>query len=62
MSRVCCICGKGKQSGNTVSHSHRLARRAWNANVQKVRIIKDGHVENCYVCAKCLKNGKVERA
>lgn len=62
MSRVCSVCGKGKMSGNNVSHSHRLSRRSWNANVQKVRIVKDGSIETCYVCAKCLKNGKVERA
>lgn len=61
MSRVCSICGKGKESGNKVSHSHRLSRRSWNANVQKVRIVKDGKVQNCYVCTKCLKSGKVER-
>ena len=61
MSRVCSVCGKGKMSGNNVSHSHRLSRRSWNANVQKVRIVKDGSIQSAYVCAKCLKNGKVER-
>ena len=29
MSRVCSVCGKGRMSGNQVSHSHRKTRRSW---------------------------------
>jgi len=62
MSRVCCVCDKGRTSGNNVSHSNRRTRRTFSANVQKVRIVKDGSVTSEYVCARCLKSGKVERA
>ena len=61
MSRVCSICGKGQTSGNNVSHSNRKTRRTFKANVQKVSFVQDGKVENGYVCARCLKSGKVER-
>ena len=62
MSRVCSVCGKGQTSGNNVSHSNRKTRRTFKANVQKVKIVKDGKVESAYVCARCLKSDKVERA
>ena len=61
MSRVCSICGKGQTSGNNVSHSNRKTRRTFAANVQKVSYVKDGKVENGYVCTRCLKSNKVER-
>ncbi len=61
MSRVCSICGKGRTSGNNVSHSNRKTRRAFSVNVQKVTYKADGKVENGYVCARCLKSNKVER-
>jgi large subunit ribosomal protein L28 len=63
MSRICSVCGKGKLSGNTVSHSNRRAPRSYNANLQKINVKKaDGTVAKEYVCARCIKSGKVERA
>ena len=62
MSRVCSVCGKGKLSGNHVSHSNRKTPRLYSANVQKVRVVKDGVISSEYVCARCLKSNKVERA
>ena len=63
MSRVCCICEKGKMSGNLVSHSNRKTPRTWNANVHKVKTVHDnGRVSSEYVCTKCMKSGKVTRA
>ncbi len=62
MSRVCSVCGKGKLSGNLVSHSNRKTPRSYNANVQKVKIVKNGVVSSEYVCTRCLKGNGVERA
>lgn len=63
MSRVCSVCGKGQASGNQVSHSHRKTRRSWGANVQKVKIVgKSGSVSSEYVCTRCLRSDKIERA
>lgn len=62
MSRVCSICNKAQMSGNLVSHSNRKTPRSYKVNVQKVKIIKDGKPVSCYVCTRCLRSGKVERA
>ena len=63
MSKVCSVCGKGKLSGNLVSHSNRKTPKLYEANLQKVSV-KDakGNVSRQYVCTKCLKANKVERA
>ena len=37
-------------------------KRSFKANVQKVSYVKDGKVETGYVCTRCLKSDKVERA
>lgn len=61
MSRVCAICGKGRVSGNMVSHSHRKTKRAWGANVHKVDIaLADGTTVNEYICTRCLRTAKKE--
>lgn len=63
MSKVCSICGKGKLSGNLVSHSNRKTPRLYNANVQKVKVVnEDGLATSQYVCTRCLKGDKVKRA
>lgn len=62
MSKACVVCGKTLQSGHKVSHSNIKTKRKWEANLQKVRIVVDGTVERHYVCTKCLKAGKVQRA
>lgn len=63
MSRVCSVCGKGKMSGNLVSHSNRKTPTSWNANIHKVKIESNGgKVVKDYVCTKCLKSGNVKRA
>jgi len=48
--------------GCNVSHSHRVTKRRFNPNLQRVRIVKDGRPQNAYVCTRCLKSGKVTKA
>ncbi len=55
MAKECCICGKKKISGNQVSHSHRVSKRTFGANLQKVQVEGAGKE---YVCTKCLKTLK----
>ena len=63
MSKVCSVCGKSKLSGNTVSHSNRKAPKSYEANLQKISVkTASGAVKKEYVCARCIKSGKVERA
>ena len=37
-------------------------KRRFNPNLQRVRILVNGVARREYVCARCLKTGKVEKA
>ena len=58
----CDVCGKGVTFGIKVSHSHRRANRSWKPNVKRVKAIVDGTPCHVYVCTRCLRSNKVERA
>ena len=60
MSRVCVLCGKGRASGNNVSHSNRHTRRVFQANVQKVAVEVDGKETKAYVCTRCMRTARKE--
>jgi len=62
MSKVCAICGKKPGFGNNRSHSMVATRRRFNPNLQRVRILLEGRRTRAYVCTRCLKAGKVEKA
>jgi len=58
MAQRCDICGKGPQTGNSVSHSHVRTKRRWLPNLQRVTTIQKGKQVRLRVCAKCRKAGK----
>ena len=58
----CCVCGKGVTFGNNVSHSKRRTNTSWKPNIRKVRAVENGTHKTVYVCARCLRSGKIERA
>ncbi len=58
----CSVCDKGVHFGNKVSHSHRRSNKAFKPNIRKVKAVVNGSTKRVYVCAKCLRAGKVERA
>jgi len=62
MSKVCAICGKKPGFGNHRSHSMVATRRRFNPNLQRVRIMLQGRATRTYVCTRCLKAGKVQKA
>jgi large subunit ribosomal protein L28 len=62
MSKVCVSCGKGPVVGNNRSHSNRATKRRFEPNLQRVRITVDGRPVNAYVCTRCLKSGRVQKA
>ncbi len=37
-------------------------RRRFNPNLQRVRIMLEGRATRTYVCTRCLKAGKVQKA
>jgi large subunit ribosomal protein L28 len=62
MSKVCVSCGKGPAFGNNRSHSMVATKRRFDPNLQKIRILLDGVARRAYVCTRCLKAGKVQKA
>ena len=61
----CAICQKDQMTGNklsiTRSHISKRTSRTWKPNLRSVKAEIDGEVKRVHVCAKCLKNGKVNR-
>lgn len=58
----CDICGKGVSFGIQVSHSHRRTNRTWKPNIRRVKAIVGGTPKTLYVCSRCLRSNKVQRA
>ncbi len=62
----CAVCGKKTQYGNqlsiTRSHISKRTSRTVKPNLRRVKVEDNGNFKRIYVCAKCLKNGKVKRA
>ncbi|HIR08171.1 MAG TPA: 50S ribosomal protein L28, partial [Candidatus Pullichristensenella stercoripullorum] len=44
------------------SHSNRKTRRTWAPNTQRVRVMVNGTPTRMFVCTRCLRSNKVERA
>ena len=63
---VCEICQKTVNHGNklsiTRSHISKRSPRTWKPNLRRVKAEVNGQTKRIYVCAKCLKDGKVKRA
>jgi large subunit ribosomal protein L28 len=75
MFKKCAICGKNevsgrivvrkglaKKKGGTGKKISRVSKRTFFANLQKMRIIIDTHPKKAYVCTKCIKKGRVQKA
>ncbi|MBQ2932723.1 MAG: 50S ribosomal protein L28 [Clostridia bacterium] len=58
----CEVCGKEMKFGIKVSHSHRRSNRTWKPNIRRVKAVVDGTPKRVYVCSRCLRSGKVQRA
>jgi large subunit ribosomal protein L28 len=62
VANKCEICGKGPMFGHNISHSHRVTKRKWYPNLQRVKANMDGTIRRIWVCTRCLKSGKVVKA
>jgi LSU ribosomal protein L28P len=58
----CEICNKGMHFGIQLSHSHIRTNRTWKPNVRKVKVVVNGVTKRMYVCTKCLRSNKVQKA
>lgn len=75
MSRICEICGKGRQIGNQMTTRGRakrlkgvgtkvtgISRREFRPNLQNVRITtENGTNKTVRICAQCLRCGAVTK-
>ncbi len=76
MARVCEICGKGPQMGNSVSTRGKakylggvgtkitgISRRQFRPNLQRIRITtQNGTNKRIRVCTQCIRSGAVTKA
>jgi len=62
MPRMCLICKKTAQAGNIVSHANNKTHTKNHPNLQKVRALFEGKVQNITVCTRCIRSGKVTKA
>ena len=62
----CAVCDKGALFGMQISHSRSQvsgrAHKMWMSNIKSVKVKVNGGAKKMYVCAACLRAGKVERA
>lgn len=62
MGKKCEICGKGRVTGNNISHSHKKSKRTWSPNLQKIKATVNGRPKRILACTRCIRSGKVEKA
>lgn len=58
----CAVCGKGKVTGNSVSHANNRTKRKVYPNLQRAKVTLGGKTRRAYVCTRCLRSGFVKRA
>lgn len=62
----CEVCEKSIAHGNKISiarsHVSRRTSRTFKPNLRRVKALVNGETKTMYVCSKCLRSGKVERA
>ncbi|HLG21560.1 MAG TPA: 50S ribosomal protein L28 [Candidatus Manganitrophaceae bacterium] len=62
MAKICEICGKRRQVGNSVSHANNKTKRVFQPNLQNIRALIGKTIRRIRVCAACIKTGKVVKA
>jgi large subunit ribosomal protein L28 len=58
---TCYVCGRGKTTGNNVSHANNRTKRQVMPNLQRMRIVVNNGVKREYVCTRCLRSGSVKK-
>lgn len=60
--RTCVACGKGRRTGNNVSHANNKTKKVWEANLQRIHAMLDGRPSRVYACTRCIRGGKIQKA
>jgi large subunit ribosomal protein L28 len=59
---TCQICGKGKLSGNQVSHANNKTKKMSKPNIQSVKAVtSNGSHVRVRACTRCIRSGKVKK-
>lgn len=59
---TCEICGKGKLSGNQVSHANNKTKKVSKPNLQSIKAVgPHGSHVRMHVCTRCIRSGKVKK-
>jgi len=53
--------GMAKKKGGTGRKTTRVNKRRFMPNLHKIKAKLEGRIKTIYICAKCLKKGKVEK-
>ncbi len=62
MAGKCEICGKGRLSGNKVSHANNKSKKVSKPNVQTVKAVgPHGGNVRVHACTRCIRSGKVKK-
>ena len=62
MAGKCEICGKGRLSGNKVSHANNKSKKVSKPNVQSVKAVgPHGGSVRVHACTRCIRSGKVSK-
>lgn len=75
MAKVCGICGKGPRAGRSIARRGLAKKkggvgrritgkslRVFKPNLQRVRVLINGKVSRLWVCTKCIKADKIQKA
>jgi large subunit ribosomal protein L28 len=62
MARICNVCGKRPQAGQSISHAHNVTKRRFLPNLQRIRTTDDkGRTKRIMACTRCIRSGKVQK-
>ena len=62
MAKCCEVCGKTGVMGSNVSHAHNVTKRRFDPNLQRVRVKEGATIKRMWVCTRCIRSGKIEKA
>ncbi len=74
MARVCEICGKHTRTGMKIArrgipkakggvglNTTGRNKRTFKPNIQKLRVVVNGHTRRMKICTRCLSKGPIQR-